>query len=80
MWYVLRSQVGMGQIVGILVGQGEKMGFHSHDIWKPLKGFKQGVTRTDFHLKRPLWLLRGEGSTKGQKGSRESSEEATAGG
>lgn len=26
---------------------GEEMGFHSHQIWKPLQAFKPGVTRTD---------------------------------
>lgn len=40
-------EVGIDQIMWILVGQGEKMGLYSHHIQKLLKGFKQGVTRTD---------------------------------
>lgn len=57
-------EVGIDQIMWILVGQGEKMGFYLHHIWKLLKGFKQEVTRTDLPLKRPLWLLCGEGARR----------------
>lgn len=57
-------EVGIDQIMWILVGQGEKMGFYSHHICKLLKGFKQGVTRSDLHLKRPLWFLCGEGARR----------------
>ena len=55
-------EVGMDQIMRILEGLGKKMGFHSQNIWNPLKGFKQAVTRTDLHLQRSLWLLCGQGT------------------
>lgn len=48
------------------------MGFHSH-ISRTLKGFKQGVTRTDLDLERPLiavWRRDNQGP-RGKEGSNE---------